>query len=29
LRKQLTETGAHVAIHTVRGVGYLIKEERS
>ena len=27
LRKQLTETGADVAIHTVRGVGYLIKEE--
>ena len=29
LRKQLIETGAHVAIHTVRGVGYLIKEELS
>ena len=27
LRKQLAETGAHIAIHTVRGVGYLIKEE--
>ena len=29
LRKQLTETGAHVTIHTVRGVGYLIKEEQN
>ena len=29
LRKQLGETGANVAIHTVRGVGYLIKEEPS
>ena len=27
LRKQLGETGAHIAIHTVRGVGYLIKDE--
>lgn len=27
LRKQLGETGVNVAIHTVRGVGYLIKEE--
>lgn len=28
LRKQLADAGAGVAIHTVRGVGYLIKEER-
>jgi two-component system response regulator TctD len=26
LRKQLAEAGVHIAIHTVRGVGYLIKE---
>jgi DNA-binding response OmpR family regulator len=26
LRKQLTESGAKVQIHTIRGVGYLIKE---
>jgi DNA-binding response OmpR family regulator len=28
LRKQLAEKGAKVQIHTVRGVGYLIAEER-
>jgi DNA-binding response OmpR family regulator len=27
LRRQLAETGAGLAIHTVRGVGYLIREE--
>jgi len=27
LRRQLSEAHADVAIHTVRGVGYLIKEE--
>jgi DNA-binding response OmpR family regulator len=26
LRKQLTEAGARVQIHTIRGVGYLIGE---
>ncbi len=26
LRKQLTDTGARIAIHTVRGVGYLMSE---
>ena len=28
LRKQLTDLGAKVQIHTVRGVGYLIAEEK-
>jgi DNA-binding response OmpR family regulator len=28
LRKQLTERGAAVQIHTIRGVGYLIAEEK-
>jgi DNA-binding response OmpR family regulator len=28
LRKQLAELGAKVQIHTVRGVGYLLSEER-
>jgi len=28
LRKQLSERGARVQIHTVRGVGYLIAEEK-
>jgi len=28
LRRRLVAAGAHVAIHTVRGVGYLLKEER-
>jgi DNA-binding response OmpR family regulator len=28
LRKQLTEVGASVQIHTLRGVGYLIAEEK-
>lgn len=27
LRKQLADAGAHVQIHTIRGVGYLINEE--
>jgi DNA-binding response OmpR family regulator len=29
LRKQLSEKGARVQIHTIRGVGYLIAEEKS
>ena len=29
LRKQLSERGAKVQIHTIRGVGYLISEERA
>ena len=29
LRKQLEEMGADVAVHTVRGIGYLIREERA
>jgi len=29
LRKQLTDAGANVQIHTIRGVGYLIKEANS
>ena len=28
LRKQLAETGARVQIHTIRGVGYLIAEDK-
>jgi DNA-binding response OmpR family regulator len=28
LRKQLSENGARVQIHTIRGVGYLISEEK-
>jgi DNA-binding response OmpR family regulator len=28
LRKQLSERGARVQVHTIRGVGYLIAEER-
>jgi DNA-binding response OmpR family regulator len=28
LRKQLAERGAKVAVHTIRGVGYLIAEEK-
>jgi DNA-binding response OmpR family regulator len=28
LRKQLSERGARVAVHTIRGVGYLIAEEK-
>ncbi|MDH6263584.1 DNA-binding response OmpR family regulator [Bradyrhizobium sp. BR13661] len=28
LRKQLTEHGARVVIHTIRGVGYMIAEEK-
>ena len=28
LRKHLTEVGASVQIHTLRGVGYLIAEEK-
>ena len=28
LRKQLSERGAKVQIHTVRGVGYIIAEEK-
>jgi DNA-binding response OmpR family regulator len=27
LRKQLSERGAKVLVHTIRGVGYLIAEE--
>jgi len=29
LRKQLSENGAKVQIHTIRGVGYLISEEKA
>ena len=29
LRKQLSERGARVQIHTIRGVGYLMSEERA
>jgi hypothetical protein len=29
LRKQLSERGAKVQIHTIRGVGYLIAEEKA
>lgn len=29
LRKMLTDTGANVRIHTVRGVGYLMAQEKS
>src|SRR5262249_16023033 len=29
LRKQLSERGAKVQIHTIRGVGYLISEEKT
>jgi DNA-binding response OmpR family regulator len=29
LRRQLEEMGADVAIHTVRGVGYLIRQEKA
>jgi DNA-binding response OmpR family regulator len=28
LRKQLSENGARVQIHTIRGVGYLIGEQK-
>jgi DNA-binding response OmpR family regulator len=28
LRKQLSERGAKVQVHTIRGVGYLIAEEK-
>ena len=28
LRKQLSERGARVHIHTIRGVGYIIAEEK-
>lgn len=28
LRRRLSESGAHVVIHTIRGVGYLISERR-
>ena len=28
LRKQLSEAGADVEIHTIRGVGYLIRQSR-
>ena len=28
LRKQLSEHGAKVQIHTIRGVGYIIAEEK-
>jgi DNA-binding response OmpR family regulator len=28
LRKQLSERGAKIQIHTIRGVGYLISEDR-
>jgi DNA-binding response OmpR family regulator len=28
LRKQLAEHGAKVVIHTIRGVGYLMAEEK-
>jgi DNA-binding response OmpR family regulator len=28
LRKQLADAGAHVQIHTIRGVGYLIAEDK-
>jgi DNA-binding response OmpR family regulator len=28
LRKQLAEAGARVQIHTIRGVGYLIAEDK-
>jgi DNA-binding response OmpR family regulator len=28
LRKQLSDKGAHVQIHTIRGVGYLIAEDK-
>ena len=28
LRKQLSERGARVQVHTIRGVGYLIAEEK-
>jgi DNA-binding response OmpR family regulator len=28
LRKQLSDKGAKVQIHTIRGVGYLIAEEK-
>jgi DNA-binding response OmpR family regulator len=29
LRKQLSERGARVQIHTIRGVGYLMSDERA
>ena len=29
LRKKLVEAGAEVAIHTLRGIGYLLTEERA
>src|SRR6266516_2070857 len=29
LRKQLSERGAKVQIHTIRGVGYLISEDKA
>jgi DNA-binding response OmpR family regulator len=28
LRKQLADVGATIRIHTIRGVGYLVSEER-
>jgi DNA-binding response OmpR family regulator len=28
LRKQLSERGAKIQIHTIRGVGYLMSEEK-
>jgi DNA-binding response OmpR family regulator len=28
LRKQLSEQGAHIVIHTIRGVGYLLAEAK-
>jgi len=27
LRRRLQDNGAHVSLHTVRGVGYCLKEE--
>ena len=28
LRKQLTDTGANIEVHTVRGVGYILMERK-
>jgi DNA-binding response OmpR family regulator len=28
LRKQLTDTGADIEVHTVRGVGYILMERK-
>ena len=29
LRKQLADSGANIQIHTIRGLGYLIAEDKS